>query len=363
MNSNREVETASLSQGANKMKKSVISVLAVAAAFAMIASPAIAQNNGLLFYMDTRSTGAAIDGAPMAPWSNGVTGGGPGSGSVLYIQPQFPGGQQAGTDVGALYLYAKVSDRAVGVDEAVAAVGLDFKVARTNQTPGANANNIESLGFTWFSTAGDVGGGLVGDAFDGTTAPTAGVAGDANNWSVDANKAVAVPVTAAPAFDTAKGLVPGGSYRLGRLDVNAAITPVAAYPPAADSVFGVKMEVNNLLVARVYNPDQGVGPTPELPDFGFVGALPEQANVNGASGDDEGLTSATDDATISIRRKSDYNGDGLVNNIDFGGFLSAKGASLAGTQSVLQVHLGDYNGDRLVNNIDFGGFLSSKGIP
>ncbi len=370
------------------MKK--FGILCAGLAVALAAQSAFAQNPsanaGLSIAYDARSSAGAIT-SPTAPYTNGtaaeVTGGkggtiliqpridagnsgGYGDGSYLYINPRQPtnplfvpsatlgfhwigtknkSGVVTATDSSkqSLYKYAFVTQRSAP-DEVIGALGLDVDIVKGG-TAGAG-NRLEQV-------AASANGSL----WNGNTVTVtpAGV-GEEDSFTVS-TKAVKVPVSAGPVYNSSGGLVPSATlYQIGQIDLTAGVwkknVAFGNIPGEGNGVYTVRDRVNNLLVTRVYN---GTGPSPEVPDFGHVttvagtpgavgvvyttGTAPEATSGDGLT---VGSTSAQADAIIIIQAKGDYNNNGDIEGGDIAGFNAAVTAG-AGNR-IRENWLGDLNG-------------------
>jgi hypothetical protein len=358
-----------------------LTILAAGVAVALAASTARAQNNGLVVWFDVRPTAAAIT-APVAPYTLGTStlanvgkklvpnitpgnAGRAGDAAILFLSPELP--LRADTGAGAhctkkganpfvnnsqqnLYAYMTVGDRAAGIDEVIGALGLDIDIVKG----GAAAEGTVLEGVTYAANAA---------LWDGENSSVTD-----NGGGVDftiATKAVRVPVAAGPVFD-ATGATPG-THQVATIGLNAGdwdkVNALAT--PQADNTWTVRNTVNNLLVTRVYN---GAGPTPELPDFGYV-TTPAEYNqppalnayttgtdeeAAGGDGSTVGTTSTQADALIIVIPKGDFSNDNAVTAADIGGMNAAIAAGVAARQR--EVYLGDYNVSNSVSAADIGGF-------
>jgi hypothetical protein len=356
-----------------------LTILAAGVAVALAASTARAQgtNNGLTKWYDVRATAASIT-APVAPFTNGTSvlanakkaankvpnitpgnGGQGGDGAILFMSPELPlnattglpaqytGSAKKGfVDHGKknLYTYITVGDRAAGIDEVIGALGIDTDIVKGGLAGEGAA--LEAVSYTANAAL-----------WDGENSSVTNNGGGID-WTIE-TKAVRVPVAAGPVFD-ATGATPG-IHQVATIAINSADwDKVAALP--ADNTYSVLDVVNNLLVTRVYN---GAGPTPELPDFGYVTTsdVPGDNLVTGtneevatADGNTVGATSVQADATILLIPKGDFSNDNVVNASDVAGFNAAVAAGLAGTLRQRELYLGEFTNDGLVNASDVGGF-------
>lgn len=357
-----------------------LTILAAGAAVALAASTALAQgtNNGLTVWYDVRPTSAEIL-APVAPYTNGTSvlantkkastkvpnitpgnAGRAGDAAILFISPELPLNtttnlpaqytvSKAATINNAeknLYKYMTVGDRAAGVDEVIGALGLDIDIIKG----GAAGEGSILDAVTYTSNAG---------LWDGDSSQVVNNGGGID-WTIS-TKAVRVPVAAGPVFD-ATGPIPG-VHQVASIGVNVSDWDKAngLGTPAADNTWSVRDSVNELLVTRVYN---GTGPTPELPDFGYVTTsdvpgdnLVSGTNEEAAAGDGNtvGTTSAQADAMIIVIPKGDYTNDNSVNTLDYAGINAAIAAQAANTIRQRELYLGDFNNSNTVNTLDYAG--------
>ncbi|MCA9126006.1 MAG: hypothetical protein KDB22_02935 [Planctomycetales bacterium] len=91
------------------------------------------------------------------------------------------------------------------------------------------------------------------------------------------------------------------------------------------------------------------------PDFaGLTQAIGPNASAIGIASVSAG--------TLKITRKGDANGDGVVNNLDIGGFILALtnfAGYAAANPGIDGLSVLDFSGDGIVNNLDLGGFISA----
>ncbi|HWL92716.1 MAG TPA: hypothetical protein VNT79_04205 [Phycisphaerae bacterium] len=371
------------------MKKFGILCAGIAVAFAAQAARAqVADtNNGLTIWYDARATAASIM-SPAVPYTNGTSvqvgatakayvqaaivdgnNGGPGDGQFLYISPRLPedpatgfslhctgtkkGGFKNNQSIKTLYKYATVEQRSAP-DEVIGALGLDTVFAKQG-TAGAG-NRIENVGFTPNAA--------LWNGNNSTVTPAA--AGESDTWTVAA-KAVKVPVAAGPTYNSSGGLIPSATpYQLGSYTITAGIWKKNVsigtnVPNTGNGVYTVHDGVNNLLVTRVYN---GTGPSPELPDFGYVmnltagtsgspGAVfTTGTNEEAGTGDglDDTTTSIQPDATIVIQTKGDFNNSGTITALDIDGRTDAINASA--NIRIRELFLGDFDDTNTVTVLD-----------
>jgi hypothetical protein len=355
-------------------------ILAAGVAVALAASTARAQgtNNGLAVWYDVRPTSAAIL-APVAPFTNGTSVnngaktntvfqvnagnlGRAGDAAILFMSPELPispattlPGQYTKSKLETrnnaeknLYKYMTVGDRAAGIDEVVGALGLNIDIVKG----GAAGEGAILDGVTYAANAA---------LWDGENSSVTDNGGGID-WTIE-TKAVRVPVAAGPVFD-ATGATPG-VHQVATIGINASDWDKANAVPAnssADNTWTVHDSVNNLLVTRVYN---GAGPTPEMPDFGYVttsaGAPPvfttgTDEEAAGGDGNTVGTTSVQADATIIVLPIGDFNNNNGVSALDIAGFNTAVAAGAAGTLRQRELYLGNFNNDATVSALDIAGF-------
>jgi hypothetical protein len=331
---------------------------------ACLASVANAQLN--LFY-DARATTAEIV-TPVAPYTNSASlsyyayagigqnyplanGGGKGDGQMIWVSPQIhdivdaygqptPDGYDENFyswsygaldySRGSFYLYADYSADAGNV---VSSIGL--------------AQNIPAAGFS------------ANGSFFLESAATTATAENLDLWSgyyingsndSTSLKFVQVPVTTGtpPAFDAAAGIVPGSLAQIAKVDVRG------AYRVRLEEkvkTYGVKLAVNELLCTQVKYPGTAGDLTVKL---GYANGVPEAAG----SGSTQGVTSATDDMTMYVVRKGDFDLDGAAaTGIDsLAWFDIVKNSNFADPNwNPFEQWLGDFDGDGVpCTGIDWG---------
>jgi hypothetical protein len=305
--------------------------------------------------------------APVRPFTNGQTvfgtafnGGGRGDGQVLRImahhaddlETSFPADAYPNFDgdgdlkTGDLYLYMDVNT-VIDAQDTISSLGLD--VETTDAGAGGKAR-IASMDFTW------------------DLSPLPSMFVDANTGSVDAAgagdppvitgaKAVKVPVTAGPVFDTTGTLIQPSDqpYRIAKISVvggDRVVGPPDILLTEANQTFNVHLKTNSLLITRV-NP--AGDPGSEDVAFGYNGASPETPYIDGSV---DAQTSAEPDAVIIISFKGDGTGDYRVRNNDFASFDAARTASPDLTQA--QMYAFDFTGDRRVRNNDFASWDAAR---
>lgn len=319
-----------LTTGNSKMRKVIVSALAVAFATTL-------ANAQATFFFDDRGNGNAID-TPAAPYTNNPLGGVRGDAQTTYVAPLVPGAPLPPSGIPAntaqTHLYV---DYAGAAGEVLAAVGLDYSIA----APAAGQAGLAASGLTIYNTAAEVdqtGNGLLGNPWNDTAG-----SGDTTGGTI---KAVRVPVSdggGSPAFDATLGITAGTTYRLATVDLTAEDCSVAG----CDANLDVFLSVNNLLVTQV----SAGGSGPVSLNFGFDGAGAVDAADN--NGDVEGATSSLADAIIVTRQKGDFNGDGNFNGLDFAAVIPTANAANVGNASPAEVFTGDFNGDGNFNGLDF----------
>ncbi|RIK68105.1 MAG: hypothetical protein DCC65_04570 [Planctomycetota bacterium] len=347
-----------------------------AALLAVVTSVTVAQESAI--WMDARPNNAAgnsvnnITGSlgavnPYIP--DNVNGGRKGAGQILRLEPvhadsshtanptAFPNHDGDGDrSTGDLWVYVDMNDDAAGTGDVLASLGLDLDLTASGTLV---RNTISAISFELFND---------GSVFNSVT-PTGGtpwnnkingslVAGSPPDWA--GAKAVRVPVDPGPVYNASLGLQPNNGvganttlpYRVGKLRVTSGTRNCSFGAPFnANSTFTVKMKVNNLLVARVFNGAGDVPPQENI-SFGYdsLGAV-ELPTVSGSM---NGATSALPDATIEIRMKGDFTGDGRVTGGDNGAYANA--ANVDASDNLLQTFCGDFTGDNRVTGGDTGGY-------
>lgn len=291
----------------------------------------------------------------------------PGNPGDLYEQrnayPNFDG--DADLSTGDLMLWMTVNDDLSGGGDDISSLGIDAVVVDAGA---GGANRILSTSFELFAT----GAGPPPFAWSGVS-PMPATGGDAPVTL--AQKAVHIPVNAIPMYDTTGGLVPTFDYLVGKLSVVADLRTPVSGTHAADSTFEVNVEVNALLVTRVYNP-LTPGDAEELVAFGYLGtsAGGPEADVSGNSIGAGSM--GAPDALIIIQQKHDSDGNGRVTGLDAPAFTVAFTAPLyvapsphAGLTTLTQhqVYLYNNNGGSAaavrVTGLDGPGFTAALGLP
>jgi len=122
-------------------------------------------------------------------------------------------------------------------------------------------------------------------------------------------KFVNVPVTTGspPTFDAAAGIHDGSFEQIAKIHIGSGLRQLSGGgAPVPVATYGAKLAVNELLCTKVQYP----GTAGDLPlNLGYLGGAPEAAT---ASGSVQGATSATDDFTVVIARKGDFDFDGAA---------------------------------------------------
>ena len=334
-----EMTTTLLMTGNSIMRKTLVSALAVAFTATMV-------NAQATFFLDARDNIANIDtpqASPTGGFAANPLGGVRGDGQTIYVAPNVPGAPAIpGGNMSTMTLYV---DYAAGAGEVLAAVGLDYAI----DASAANERALSAAALTIHNSAAEVdqtgANGLAGAPWNDTAG-----SGDTLGGSI---KAVRVPVSGAtPAFDASLGIQAGNGYRLATVDLTAEDCNGAGGCEPALNVF---MSVNNLLVTQVSAGGSGAVAL----NFGFDGAGAADASPD--TGDVEGATSAIADATIVLRSRGDFNGDGAFNGLDLGLVLPTVGQSGGGLANQAAVHAGDFNGDGSFNGLDLGLILPTIG--
>ncbi|MFH1418045.1 MAG: hypothetical protein ABII12_07160 [Planctomycetota bacterium] len=342
----------------------------------VMGSTAIAQPESII-WLDVRDNdvNGAYEGiydGTGATWpftNGGLNGGGPGDGQVMYINPEdgaFPTAYpdawpnfdgDGDTHTGYLVLYMTVNDDMTGgATDVISSVGLDFNTTETTVPPvGKDGNNIGSfVDFNW---------SLPAEANSGT-AKGAEVAGDPPSWT--GAKAVKVPVEGVvPAFAVGSGMVPTNTYRIGKLEIEAAArnrpTPFPPKPHVAWSTFNVYLSVNELLVTRVFSSG---GDQDEQIHFGYSATVAGSDTASLSSGSTLGAPfgAGDPDAVIKVLPKGDNSGNGLVNPGDITGFTNVLNTGTAINQKDL--YLNDFAGTtpfamKRITPADVTGFVAA----
>lgn len=358
-----------------------------AALLAVVTSVTVAQESAI--WMDARpnnSAAASVNnitgslGAINPYLADNVNGGRKGAGQILRLESKhadawetanptaFPNHDGDGDrSTGDLWVYLDMNDDAAGTGDVLASLGLNVDLTAAGTLV---RNTIGSISFelfndgSVFNSVAPTGGTPWNNKIDGAV-----VAGSPPDWA--GAKAVRVPVDPGPVYNASLGLTPNNGvganttlpYRVGKLRVTAG-TRNCTFSPVhtANSTFRVKMSVNNLLVARVFDGAGDVPPQENI-SFGYdsLGAV-ELPTVSGSS---NGATSAIDDAVIEIRMKGDFSGDGRVTTADNG--LMGTAAFTDATDNLLQTYCGDFSGDNRVTSADIGtaagaGYINAQSV-
>ena len=336
------------------MRKIVFGLLLVAC----VTSVASAQLN--LFY-DVRADKAEIL-APAAPYTNTLSlspygpsgigqnyplanGGGKGDHAIVYVCPKMadttdytgfgaPDGVpessyswDANVDwtVADIYLYAEFH----GAAQVVSSIGV------TQDIPAAAFVAAPDTAFLESVTAAPQNASL----WDGTNFT-------GSNAAIKM-KMVKVPVAGSPpAFNAAAGIHDGSFEQIAKVHVASALRQLSGGgSPIPVATYGAKLSVNELLCTKVQYP----GSAGALPmNLGYVGGAPEAATGTGSV---LGATSATDDFSVTIVRKGDYDFDGAAaTSIDdfayFGIALNWNGLPAPDTNiNRVELYLSDFDGD------------------
>jgi hypothetical protein len=299
----------------------VVGALAVAS----FATSAMAQIESTYFF-DARSSASAIT-TPAFPYNVDesacgivaplVNGGVRGAAQTIYVSPTYPTNQvetilgpvfpnedgDADLSTASAYLYAQVNahlaEDGAATGDVISSIGLD--VAVTDHATSTD-QVLLNTGWNW--------NGSPGVSWSGTSN------GSASGLSQNNVRAVKVPVTSGPLYNTTGALQPTNLYKVGALTLKGA--PRTA-PSSGVGTYGVKMSVDSLLITRVFSSGGAATPVEHVA-FGYAGASPE-ALSGGATGNTEGGTSATDDATIVVQPKGDFDQDGILTTNDLGALL------------------------------------------
>lgn len=324
------------------MRKIVFGLLLVAC----VTSVASAQ---LTLWYDVRPTIAEIN-TPAIPYTNwhsaapdpypsygiGVNyplynSGGRGDGQILYISPKM-------ADV-VDYLGNPPGD---GIDEHLCDIcgpGVDYSVGdfylyASYAAPAGKV--VSSIGVTQdipaaAFTAGDMKLASVTAAAQ-NTGLWSGTNFTGSNASISL-KMVQVPVAGSPpAFNAGAGIIPGATDQIAKFHVDTAYSSTSALPVG----YGVKLAVNALLVTQVQYP----GAAGDLAvNFGYVAGAAEAATGTGSV---QGATSATDDFTIQVQRKGDYNANGTIDGDDLTAYLFVTSYDM-NMVNPAELYLSDFN--------------------
>jgi hypothetical protein len=165
---------------------------------------------------------------------------------------------------------------------------------------------VSSIGVTQDIAGAFVGGSGMYLASASATAENGGLWDGTNFTGSNASinmKMVKVPVAGSPpAFNATAGLHNGSFEKIAKVHVQSSVRN----GESAVANWGVKLSVNELLCTRVQYPGSA-GALPMY--FGYVGGAPEAAS---GSGSVQGASSATDDMTITVIRKGDFDADGVA---------------------------------------------------
>lgn len=359
------------------------SMILSAALLAVVTSVTVAQESAI--WTDARpnnSAAASINnitgslGAINPYIADNVNGGRKGAGQIVRLEPVHGDGQHTANptafpnhdgdgnrSTADLWFYVDMNDDAAGTGDVLASLGINLDLTASGTLV---RNTIASSTFqiindgSVFNSVAPTGGTPWNNKIDGASVP--GVAPHPADWN--GAKAVRVPVDPGPTYNAALGIQPNAGvganttlpYRVGKLSLVAGPRQCTFAPPhTANSTFTLKMSVNNLLIARVFN-GAGDSPAQENLSFGYdaAGAV-ELPTVNGSS---NGATSALADATIEVRMKGDFTGDGRVTTADNGAYSNA--AVTDATDNLLQTFCGDFTGDNRVTSADNAGYVAAS---
>ncbi|GJQ27064.1 MAG: hypothetical protein HBSAPP02_20960 [Phycisphaerae bacterium] len=340
--------------------------LCVVSAFA---AAAVAQDS--VIFMDVRNNSITANtasnynnmshGTMNGPFSVTPTGdaGRRGGGQSLIINPLQTGGRHTtfptsfpnldgdgNRATGDLWVYMDVLNDGSGTNGVISSVGLDIDIV---PPVGTVRNKIGSLSFSMINDQTVLDSTLA----PGGSGPWNGVAngsqvGTIPNLDWNDARAVAVPVTTGPVYSSTGRLVPrtpdntpaGRPYRIGRLTVTAdtRVCTGATIPPfdgpafSARSTYNVFMQVDSLLITRVFETG---GDTVENVSFGYAGAVPDAPQ----SGNVPNVSSAVADATIQVRLKGDVDGNGVLSTLDTTPYLALVGP----LDNPTSAYLGDFS--------------------
>jgi hypothetical protein len=233
------------------------------------------------------------------------------------------------------------ADAPAGTNDVISSIGVDIAITDM----GTSTDHVLGSS-TWAWT------GQAGVTWSGTSAgsPVAGGVGGHNDV-----RAVKVPVTSGPLYNTAGALVPTNLYRVGQLNLQAGVRTA---PCAGAGTYGVKLSVDSLLITRVFSTGGSASPEEDIA-FGYAGGAPEDLSA-GAEGNTEGGTSATDDATIVVQMKGDIDMNGTLNTDDLGALLAfTDDPNLCGGGGLPQevLYAFDFDGNLFLNTDDLGALL------
>lgn len=300
--------------------------------FLLLSTTASAQPPDSILWFDVRSSANAVENisTPVYPWTLGqfcgepaFNGGGAGDGQILRVSPRFSNTNlfqinafpnfDADDDLSTamLWLYMTVNDTP-GVDDKITRISLDFEIQLGPQGTGGR-NRIQSMDFQFLNDS---------TVFDPMSPPALPppwasiqqghiVPGDPPQW-INAEATVNDPANPEPEH----GLLPGATYRLGRLRIiGDTFTGPCGPALASNSIYRVRAVVGTNGIQRSVRPtvsDPYVVQSEQLA-MGYVGGAPESPNVDGGA---SGAKSIVPDAEIHIRMKWDVNGDGRVDARD-----------------------------------------------
>jgi hypothetical protein len=310
-----------------------------------------------LFY-DVRPTIAEID-SPAPPYTNSASlsiyapyigkpyplanGGGRGDGQFVFVSPQLE-------DVSNYY-----GTGTDGIDENIAILNPAYDYSQNDfylyaEFLGTAGEIASSVGVTQSIPAAAFTGGNGFYLASAAATPMTATLWDGTNFAGSnasiSMKMVQVPVTAGPAFDNdAAYLNPGDTEQVAKVHIQAEyrLTETAPYYNGGDVAdirnysLGVKLAVNELLVTRVSYPT-AAAVLPVYLGYDNAGALELWGNGTSTTG-----TNPTDDMSIIVVRKGDYDFDGgAASGVDDYAYYSI-GADPTNVNP-LEWWLGDFDG-------------------
>jgi len=356
-----------------------------AALLTILSSTVMAQES--VIYLDVRPNDSGsgirtitgtIQSGLLGPFLNDtVNGGKRGQGQIMYLEPKANDGwesvnsaQKNGASfpnfdgdlnhsTGDLWIYMDVNDDAgaTGTGDVISSVGLDIDTRLVGATMrnkiASMAVTLDNGGTVFNSYPGGVGTPW-NNKVDGNQVPV----NDPPDW--EKAKAVRVPVDPGPMYNAALGIQPRAqgtvpSYRLGKIRLTAGTRNCTGRTAPAftdNSTYDIYLEVNNLLITRVFS--NSPGDSQENLHFGYNGATSDASGPGAATsinGNVDGDVSDIADGRVQVRMKGDFNGDGNVTGTDNGGYVAALNDA---TDNQLATYLGDFNGNNTVTGTDSG---------
>jgi Dockerin type I domain len=294
-------------------------------------------------YLDARDSIGAIDfptPSPVGGFANNPLGGNRGDGQMIYISPRIGNtGIETrppfDTAIATMTLYM---DYDAAPDVVVTSFGIDFAIS----TPAANERELANVSATIHNSGAEVGGPPISEPWSDTmhSMPFTTSGGGIQMYRLPYELTPQGPV-----FNAGLGLTAGDGYRLATIDIEAGNCANAG-TRGCESHLDVFMSVNDQLIAAQ---DIFGATAPIALNLGYNGAFPEAATGNGST---VGATSAIPDATIIVRLKGDFNGDGNFNGLDLPFVIPCFNASISTTADQVKVFTGDFNGDGAFNGTD-----------